>query len=670
MLRKFAFLLFILISSFLFSQEGTKPLSSNLNYIYKNLKPVSTKNEQNASPNKPAASGPITLPFIEDFFYSSQSNYPDPNKWEDSLVYVNSGMANAPPSIGVATFDGLNKHGYPYNPTLSNLTIPNPADTLTSKPINLHTIGGVTLTPNSFVGLSFYYQARGKGENPELNDSLIVDFYRPYAAPDSAFKPDTAWKRVWFSLGSNNSNTNDTTFKRVFIKITDSAYFHEGFRFRFRNWASVTGNFDHWHVDYIFLNHNRKANDTIVDTTSYTKDITFGDMPTHFLKDYSEMPRQQYRPFEMASNISVKIRNNSSEDPFIVYKYRVFDHNNIPLFPEYFGGYKTLNPFWPNSYSPPTNGYDKTPEHANPIVKDTFAITQPISAQFRIKHSVSFQSVNASDTIKANDTLIQYQNFRNFYAFDDGSAEAGYYVNAAGAKMAVKIKLNTLDTLNALRIYFDPAGYVSTISNTNTVYNFTINVWGEGANGGPSDNALILKDSATHHPDYYNTGFKEIPEFKLQKPLILGPGTYFIGIKQASSIITVGFDRNYNHNTNMYYDAGNGWKQSEEHGSIMMHPVFGTYLPLVGLKEIPTSAKNKNFLVYPNPASSQFIIRSNTLNSASYLLFNSIGQLVKEEPILTNEQSVSTEELSSGVYVLILNNKGQAAQQQKIIVQH
>ena len=661
MFRNFFLFFLVFTLSTLFSQEGTKPLGSNINYIYKNLNPIFVDQKTDVRQHRSSAAGSIILPFVEDFYYSTRTTYPDQNKWEDSLVYVNSGMPTAPPSIGVATFDGLNKHGYPYNPVLSVLNLSYPADTLTSKPINLHVAAnGGTLLPTSGVALSFYYQARGKGDNPELNDSLILDFYRPLA------KPDTAWKSVWFKLGNSNSNTNDTAFKRAFIPITDSAYLHDGFKFRFRNWASVTGNFDHWHVDYIIIDKGRE------DTLPFTaiKDITFGDVPTSFLKQYSQMPWQQYDPSEMEDSISVKIRNNSAKIQIADYGYKIYDQSSNLLVSSYNATPYSLFPFEKDTLVPGQSyGYTTYQRHSHPEVKDPFTLNHPMSAGFLIKHFV-YLSPTGTDTIPQNDTVYQYQKFKNYYAFDDGSAEAGYYVNSSAAKIAVKIKLNKPDTLFGLRIYFDPVGNVSSISNTaTTVYNFSINVWGANLNGTPNDLNNIRKDSVVNHPVYISDGFKEVPEYKLKRPLVLPPGTYYIGIQQASSILTIGFDRNYNHKSSLYFNSSGVWEQSTENGSIMMHPVFGSYLPLVGIDEIATT-KNKNFFVYPNPSAEQFTIASSQLQNSSYKIFNSVGQIVKEEKISSLEHNVSVSNLSSGMYILILETKGQPVQQQKIIVQH
>jgi len=655
----------ILLSSALFSQEGLRPLGSNLGYIYPALRPGSEKVETPMILQKPAAPVSFSLPFTEDFYYSPVSNYPDPNKWEDSLVYVNSGMATAPPSIGVATFDGLNKHGYPYNPTLTNLTLSYPADKLTSKPINLYLSGTQTLNPNADVALSFYYQARGKGDGPEVSDSLVVDFYKPLTVQDSA-QPDAGWQRVWFATGNVNSNTNDSTFKRAFIEIKDTAYFHDGFRFRFRNWASVTGNFDHWHIDYIYLDKTR--GDSLFDTVR--NDLTFGDIPTPFLRDYSEMPLQQYAAFELAQNLHAKIRNNGANQLNMGYKYRVYDQHYNQLINSYDGGLSNLNPFWPNIFTPLHHGYSNYAPHAHPPVQFSFTPSSTNGAEFPIRHSVFVdQNSSSSDIFPQNDTLTQYLRFRNFYAFDDGSAEAGYYVNSVGAQIAVKIRLNVADSLVGLRIYFDPVGNVSSISNTATsVHFFTINVWAANNDGTPNP-FVIYNDSVKQVPSYLSGGFKEVPEFKLRRPLLLPAGTYYIGIKQAANSVTIGYDRNYNHQASLYFDSGNGWEQSQEKGSIMMQPVFGHYRAIVGIDENGSPEKNSLF-VYPNPSSGQFTIRSSSHDNTGYRLFNALGQLVGSGTIETNEHSVSTTNLDAGLYILVLEYNGRAVQQQKIIVQH
>lgn len=629
-----------------FPQEGLLPLSCNLNYIYKDLKPVEV------NPDEPgrhrSASAPLPLPFREDFYYSTTRNYPDQQKWSDSAVYVNSGFAIAPPSIGVATFDGLNKYGYPYDPTSANVALSRPADVLTSQPIALG-----DLDPASKVALSFYYQAKGNGDTPETSDSLIVDFYRPAQG---------TWKTVWHTRGISSPNYNDTTFKYAFIKIDSAVYFNDGFRFRFRNWAATSGNFDHWNVDYIFLNHNRVDS---VDTTRYDNDVTIAHVPTPFLRDYSAMPLRQYNPNEMAGRHSVRIRNNNETQRNTAYRYKVYDESlNAQIF-ESTEDYDNVKPFRPH-------GYYANQRLANPLIEDTFLLSAPDAIDYRIKHFIypyTSSTVTATDDIPGNDTVVQFLRFRNYYALDDGSAEAGYYVTGAKAKMAVKIRVNVFDTLRALRIYFDPAGNINSIGSPTSIYKFRIYVWGDN-NGMPG--SIVHGDSSWLIPKFINGEHDPFIEYPLNPRKVLSPGTYYIGFQQQSftGTVTVGFDKNYNHKTALFYDSGNGWAQSSKAGSIMLRPVIGKHIPPpVGLNENALS-DDQSFLVYPNPSSDQFTIRSQKPENSSYRLMNAVGQIVKEEKIRDAEHTVFTGTLSSGIYFLILNVNDRPARQQKIIIQH
>jgi len=236
MSKKIIFILFVVFASkTILAQEYLRPLNCNLNYLYSELLPQSINNY--LQPNKKNQIVSLSIPFLDDFYYANSNNYPNQLLWQDSSTYVNIGYPIAPPSFGVATFDGLNKFGYPYLPSLNNLNLTFPADTLESQPINLHQTANQIILPSDSIALSFYYQARVNGDPPELNDSLFLDFYQPNK---------NKWiSRVWFSKGNNNSNINDSVFKRGFVAITDTNFLKDGFKFRFRNWATGAGNFNH-----------------------------------------------------------------------------------------------------------------------------------------------------------------------------------------------------------------------------------------------------------------------------------------------------------------------------------------------------------------------------------------------------------------------------------------
>lgn len=193
-------MLCIVLTNNIKAQEQLVPLSVNLS-----LPAIISKN-MNASKTASIVAMD-TLPFFDDFSYAYKSPYPTVNHWKDSSVYVNVGFGTAPKSLGVATFDGLNKKGYPYWLT-APVSTSAPADMLTSRPINLQKKGSFSYSPIDSVYLSFYYQAMGNGDWPEPNDSLCLDLFNHNL---------NKWTKVWGKSGYHPSST-DTNFRIVMIK--------------------------------------------------------------------------------------------------------------------------------------------------------------------------------------------------------------------------------------------------------------------------------------------------------------------------------------------------------------------------------------------------------------------------------------------------------------------
>lgn len=646
------FQLLVSVTNSISAQENLRPLRSNLGYLY-NTTEESRYTQSNIKNKQQAFS--LTLPFVEDFFYATTAHYPKTTLWKDSNVYVNTGFAIAPPSIGVATFDGLNKRGYPYTPSLTNFNVSLPADTLTSQPINLLvTATSQTLQLSDSIALTFYYQARGNGEAPEAMDSLLVDFYKPNK---------NEWVNQWYATGNTNANTNDTVFKRAFIMITDADFLDPSFQFRFRNTANTAGDFDHWHVDYIHLdkNRNRKAD------TTYN-DLTFAYVPTSYLKNYAAIPWKQFNTNEISAKNSVKIKNNGGFAINHTYENRLFDKNNT-LLDSYTGGPTNLCPFKPancTAGSGTVYGYSNYAPHANPPINYTFT-TLSDSADFVIKHSLALTG-SSTDFINQNDTVLQFQKFRNYYAFDDGGAEGGYYILGTGGKMALKFTVNVQDELRALRIYFDPVGNFNEIE---SAYRFKMCLWSAGANG-PGD--LIFADTLMK-PIYYQVGHRGVPEYQFKVPKqqrMLNPGTYYVGIQQqVAAGITVGFDKNNDYHTSLYFDSGSGWEQSIIKGSLMIRPVFGdVIIPPMSVPENNFQNNSNQILIYPNPSSHEFTIKLNNLPESTITLYNNLGQVILNETLNSNEQTISTVNLDSGIYLVVIKSIQAVIQTQRLIIQH
>lgn len=620
------------------AQEYIKAPGGNINLYYNPGKPA-----QNNSAQKIMAVSD-TLPFFEDFYYAPDSPYPTGKHWVDSTVYINTGFAIAPPSIGVATFDGLNKKGYPYN-IAATAIVSAPADTLTSRPINLlnNTLNTYTYSPVDSIGISFLYQAKGFGENPTSNDSLVLDFYKPL---------QNKWVRGWSKRGNNSPPANDTAFYKAFVRISDTSYFHDGFRFRFRNRATGAGSADHWHVDYISLKTNIYKTDT-----SYN-DVSFGYIPRPILKNYSAMPFNQYTSNEMGTKFSNFIRNNNVG---IVkntnYEYSLYS-SAMALLDSYGTGSSNtgnVNPFV-------TRGWDSVLTHKSPPLNYTIT-PMTDSTFFIIKHIVNTNP----DIWKYNDTITQKLYFNNFYAYDDGSAESVYYQNVYGGKAALKFTLNVTDTLRALDIFFDPFIDGNIVKNSL----FRMFVWSDG--GGQPGVILHVDSATTLKPIYLDHGYNKIPRYFFAIPKILGAGTYYIGMRQQTNQpLYVGFDRNIDHKDKLFYDVGSGWTPSGIPGSLMIHPVFGEATrALVGIKEQPSKRKEGFINVYPNPANDKLFISAADLNSKDNYtieLFSTLGTKLAEVKVENATTEINLNDYASGIYFVTLKQNNTHVANKKFII--
>ncbi len=610
------------------AQEQLRPLSSNIN-----IPPIPAKNHLSSKTSSVTLLD--TIPFFDDFSYAQRTNYPTRNHWMDSSVYVNMDFGIAPPSLGVATFDGLNKLGYPYVLN-SAASVSGSSDVLTSRPINLQKKGNKTYTIADSLYLSFHFQAQGRGDWPEPNDSLCVDFKK---------SNQNKWVKVWGRKGYNPT-PSDTSFYIAMIAIKDTAYLDSTFQFRFRNKSAQSGSVDHWHIDYVYLNDVRNRNDTTIN------DITFAYKSTPFLKNYFKMPYRQYIPLEMATSFKNYFRSNYMVDQSPNYKYNVYDNSNILIASEALGNFNNpgIRPF-------KNNGYFTGMPQSNPSLTITpFPSSLTAETNFKIEHIL----VNGSgDAVPQNDTLVQTQTFSNYYAYDDGTAEVGYYINDYLSKTAVRFTLNKTDTLRAVRIYFDPIidGHIIKTEK------FRLYVW---ANSSGTPGGVILKDSLIN-PTYHQLGYNFIPTYTLTSCLPLNAGTYFIGFQQQTSQgLNVGFDRNTNHMDALYYDRGFGWTQSSTPGSIMVNPVFlGCTENFVGIKENKVDLNALS--IYPNPAQNSLTIKCPVLNDATVSILSALGQTVYTDEF-QNEQAIDISNIPNGIYFVYINSKEQNVSPKKLII--
>jgi hypothetical protein len=546
--------------------------------------------------------------YIQDSVRLFFTTIVEPSKlWIDSYAYHNYRFGLNPRSLGVVTFDGLDENGYPY---LINTSQTNYADRLTSKCIDM---SGYSASDSVY--FSFLYQPEGLGDIPESGDSLVLEFYA---------KELDQWFRVW-------SVNGDTVypFRAAHINISDSKYFKKGFQFRFRNYGSLAGGLDHFHIDYVHLRSLSAHDDTLF------KDFAFVYPLNSLLKTYTAVPWDHYKENttnKMSDSVLIKLHNGSPdpenyqngqidisyngafEGNFILQGFNLAE-SNINYNP------RTTH----TSYNDCSNGYE-------------FDRTKTGNQQvFEIKASASAQFPNYT----FNDSTIFYQEFYNFYSYDDGSAEAAFGPTGQQARLAIEFNGYQPDSLIGVNIHFVP----SVIDVSNKL--FLLTVWDDN-NGVPG--AILYEDDAffPNSPIYGNeTNLFHTYYFSDTVKVPVGE-KFHIGWRQLDpERLNVGLDRNIDHSEAIRFsvDGGFTWLTSPFSGSAMIRPVFSTSLdPILSINTLKTE---ETVILYPNPTSQYLTIGGDVKSETIEVeIYDSFGRLIMK----SNEAQIDLSEFRNGIY--------------------
>jgi hypothetical protein len=542
------FIFLILITVVLPAQEVITGLQSN--YF------ISSKKSEEKSGRYMLSADTLELPFFDDF--SQASYYPDPKKWTDNFVFINNTYSDQQITSGIATFDALSNSGKLYDAASSGGF---EADHLTSMPLNM------SYSPSDNLWLSFLYQAGGLSDSPEVNDSLTLQFLAP---------AENKWYSVWRAEG-----TAGRKFRAVTVPINQSRFLKKGFQFRFINYASLSadltepsmsGNCDIWNIDYLLLDKNRNAADTIFADVAYTLPVR------SLLKKHEAMPWKQFKVVslqEMGSSIPVHYRNNDEITRNITRNFEIWDayKNSQAYF--FSPGATNISPFTSVDYN------------ANLIY--TFNSNNPDSALFRITCSLKTDAFDQ----KSNDTLVYYQTFKNYFAFDDGSAEAGYGINGLGSRNAMVAYRYTSymeDTLRAIQIFFNHS-YLDANKRS-----FDLMVWNDD-NGSPG-NVIYSVEEVMVEQGTAPDGFYK---YTLPEGVMVND-VFYVGWRQRSeTFLNAGFDINTPHDGKQFYWLNGLWNVSQVSGSIMIRPVLGTPTRITSINDVMAGKKNK-LKIWPNPA--------------------------------------------------------------------
>lgn len=648
---------------------------------------------------------PLSLPFYDDF--SVMNIYPDSNLWIDDEAYINAEFPLYPVNYGVATMDAIDARGKVY---LEAIPYGFEADHLTSKPIRLDSVYDPNLgqmkklTPADSVYLSFYYQPQGRGDVPLKHDSLVLEFGRyngdtifshfdstqvfgtnyveamlqfggewlppgfvifgwdycdsiPYVLTDtlfltdslnipcdSVFTLDSDWKSIWFAEGDTMEvfvEKYEKYFNEVIIPIEDTNWLKDDFQFRFINYASISNinswqsNTDHWHIDVVNLDFGRNVDDLFI------REVRFVETPPGLIQDYSVMPYQHYAgdvTKYKRTDFPVYVHNNDSIAHEVAYNYFVLNSVGDTLEPFRLDDInlnldarKNLDPF---DYLP----------FVEPPVKYFFVSLSDDTADYYVSHMVYDVAQP-----ELRDTVVYHQKFRNYFAYDDGSSEAGYGLSPAGAQLAVQYRTEEPDTIRGIQLFFN-----KTFNNYNNQL-FHFGVWNDN-DGKPGELMHKEENVRPEFPEGLNNFYTCIFDDYVK----LGVQVFYVGwIQTSNHNLNIGYDRNVNSRIRNFYNSNGEWAQSGFDGSIMIRPVVGKALKE---EDVEYKSQNSELLIYPNPSgvSNEVTIQLPAAEQdpayQDYLIlriFDVCGKIIYAGPYVEN-LAVGT--LKRGFYIVSLHN--------------
>lgn len=594
---------------------------------------------------------PMPLPFWDDFSFSNRPDAPHDTLWSSSnSVSLNMGLGINPPSLGVATFDGLNEFGSPYVPNES--LAKGIADSLVSRPIALDL---VPLGERGSVFLSFYYQPEGNGEAPDPGDQLRVLFKNASGA----------WITV--STIENDGSLDPRVFKQILIPVAGNDYFYNGFQFAIQSYGRLSGPYDTWNIDYVYLNKGRNASDT-----SYP-DRTISIPLTSMLKGYYSMPIDHFMedpashltpPLLTMHNLEiipgnttqsdVQPINYDSEDSVFIYRddsETIYTHQ-LDL------ATSIGNPLQPLEFR-------KTPIQTLPDLTSLSILDSAVRIKLKLWINSGDNVVPSPaeplgdyNTIKYapidfrhNDTTHVEYMLDNYYAYDDGTAEYGASLNQPGALLAYLFKLNTLkrDTLVAIDFYFPEFG----------------------EDIGQSIEVQILRDLSGDPGSFLHKQTVSVVRGAKNKFWRLGldrlvgvKDQFYVGWKQSTSTsLPIGLDKNTNSGDKIFFNTTGEWEPNINlKGSLMIRPVFGKGKAVT--TGLPTQEINPIYF-YPNPSNGSFMVTGDVKAIEVYdITGKAIASAIEKTP---DGQRVQLLQAHPGLYILrLFSSQGVSAHRIKV----
>jgi len=399
----------------------------------------------------------------------------------------------------------------------------------------------------------------------------------------------------------------------------------------------MAGNCDHWIIDYVILDRFRNDGDTLF------RDVAFRFPNRSLLSSHEAMPWQQFLKValnEMAPSVPMHYRNN---DGIVRNVTRNFD-----ILDMYTG--TTVYSFVPTA----ANVDPYTDVDYNATLIYTFAGSSNDSALFRIKSWLITDNFDP----KSNDTVVYYQYFGNYFAFDDGSAEGGYGINGLGSRnamVAYRFKSFIQDTLRAVSVCFNDS-YLNANQRA-----FDIMVWDDNA-GIPGNVIYSQEEEMVEQGENINGFFT----YRLRESIMVDD-VFYVGWKQRSeTFLNAGLDINTPHNGRQFYWINGNWIQSGVQGTLMIRPVMG-----------PPVATSVNDIRYPGQQTLRF--RPNP--ARDYIMID-LGEIPDPEKVFISvidlngrtvlkvhfSERTDVSSLKAGMYFIVADRNGTSLGINRLII--
>lgn len=521
---------------------------------------------------------PLSLPFWDDF---SRPGI-DSTKWISEGATQSFTVGNFPPTLGVLLLDGVDERGRPY----SNIQYEQGfTDRITSQPINLSEIPP---TESNTVYLSFFWQAGGKGELPDLNDEISLQFM------DS----DGFWFDVWNKPGGTLAE--QFFFTQEIIQVAQE-YHHEEFQFRFQIRGRRSGPFDSWVLDYVFLNKNRTPAET------HFQDRALTELNARPFEKYTAIPLivLQENPGEFWNNTGNEFKNLSNTFRAMEYSIEIRESQSGNLV-------KSINSNTP--FNPVPVGNERRSFISNPFSEITLPevetdyelVTYLITGDDVLTVQENGESVLYPEIdFRINDTVRTKVPIRDFLAYDDGSVDYSAGINQRSGMLATRYEVDRPFFLKGISINFTNFSQIGRV--------IDLTVWTD-----LEEDPVYVKEVFIPEKNDLN----EFAYFELDQNVSID-STFYIGFSQfTNDFVYVGLDKTYNNGQEIFFNVVGAWVQnSTVEGSLMMRP----HLTLTAPVDNDDAEGSIPFKVFPNPVTERLHVEG---QFETFEIFDPMGRIL------------------------------------------